>query len=135
LNSELSGSQIVEALRRHIEEPSIAVELTLNIILLVLATAATLVALGKDLSPEGSRPWIKKLTDRTLVALLCLLLALGFGVWKEFLSNSEKKDAGRAAEHDKADLQKRLDTAQQNLHDFRVETEATQRLPTKRMLI
>jgi hypothetical protein len=63
----------------------------LSILLLVLASLSTLCAFGGRTWNEGSGPVLKRITLRGWLALVCLVLTLAVGTFKELLSNSEEK--------------------------------------------
>jgi len=77
--------------------------LSLAVILLVLAATATMAAFGGDTWVKGTEPLLKRVTRRGWVSLSCLLCTLVLGIVKEIRSASTAEEA-------KAELKQLRDT-------------------------
>jgi hypothetical protein len=75
--------------------------LLLNIVLLLVGTAATLAAFGGKTWNEGAGPIEKRITPRGWFSLVCLSLALIIGTIKEFRTQQDQADKDHAAKEAK----------------------------------
>jgi hypothetical protein len=93
----------------------------LNILLLIVSTAATLSAFGGEAWKRGAKPLRHRITRRGWISLGCLATALILGVAKEIQSHVDDNKKQRALDSVSGDLktaQTALGQANQRLYDL-----------------
>lgn len=78
----------------------------LNILLLVVGSAATLSVFGGETWHKGRKPLFQRITLRGKISLLCLVVALSAGVLKEVLASQQTAERERARIRANADLRR-----------------------------
>jgi hypothetical protein len=101
----------------------IAMTTFLSIALLMVGTTATLAAFGGKTWKEGAEPILERVTPRGWISLMCLVLALLLGGYKEIHSASEEK---LREANEKAEAAKKEMDSNQKQAELRSKLESTQ---------
>jgi hypothetical protein len=92
--------------------------LAINISLLLLASLGSCLAIGGD-TWDKEKPFPQCITRRGWTAIICLLLALALGIWKEILTDRTATKAERLQEQTAqrlTEIQSELETTRSNLN-------------------
>jgi hypothetical protein len=98
----------------------------IDLALLLIGAVGTLAAFGGKTWTEGSDPVVQRVTPRGWVSLVCLVLAVVFGITKSVVAklDQDRKDAVTSAEKDKAKADAEADKASLNGQLLQARTQA-----------